>query len=123
MKNIIILCVLVSALGIVQSCAPKADKAAVEIAATRAKIANASAEKELQRKIAIAGRVKPTPTYKDASGKIVDYKADVDASYTGGFDELRQNLKNNPTYPEATREKGHEGTVSVDLIVLEKGRI
>lgn len=123
MKNIITLCVLVSALGIGQSCAPKADKVAVEIAATRAKIAKASAEKELQRELAIAGKVKPTPTYKDASGKIVSYKADVDASYTGGFDELRQNLKNNPTYPEATRERGHEGTVVVDFSVDKKGRI
>ena len=123
MKNIIILCVLVSFLGIGQSCAPKADKAAVEIAATRAKIAKASTEKETQIKLAIAEKAKPTPTYKDASGKIVTYNADVDASYTGGFDELRQNLKNIPTYPEATRERGHEGTVFVDFTVDEKGRI
>ena len=123
MKNIIILCVLVSALGIGQSCAPKADKVAVEIAVTRAKIAKASAEKEVQRELTIAEKAKPSPTYKDASGKFLYYKADVDASYTGGFDELRQNLKNNPTYPEAAGEKSHEGTVFVDFIVDEKRRI
>jgi hypothetical protein len=122
MKNIIILCVLVSALVIGQSCAPKADKVAVEIAATRAKIAKASAE-DWQRKLAIAEKATPTHTYKDASGKIVYYKADVDPSYTGGFDELRQSLKNNLTYPEAAREKGHEATVFVDFIVDEKGGI
>ena len=123
MKNIIILGVLVSALGICQSCAPKADKAAIEIAATREKIAKASAEKELQTKLEIAKKAKPTSTYKNASGNIVSYQADVDASHTGGFDELRQSRKNNLTYPEAAREKGNEGTILVDFIVDEKGRI
>lgn len=123
MKNIIIICALVSTLGVGQSCAPKADKAAVEIAATRAKIAKAGAEKEALTKRAIAEKAKPTPTYKDASGKIVSYKADVDASYTDSFDELRQSRKYNLTYPESAPEKGHEGTVFVDFIAHEKGRI
>jgi TonB family protein len=144
MKNIIILCVLVSALVIGQSCAPKTDEAKIEstaaeskeattklvklktadeIAATRAKIAKASAEKEAQRKLAIVEKAKATPTYKDASGKIVYYKAEVDPSYTGGMDELRKYLKDNLAYPEAAREKGYEGTVFVDFIVDEQGRI
>jgi hypothetical protein len=113
MKNIIMLCVLVSALVIGQSCAPKADKVAVEIAATRAKIAKASTEKDWQRKLAIAEKATPTPTYKNTSGEIVHYKADVDPSYTGGFDELRQSRKYNLTYPEAA---DHEGTVSLILL-------
>jgi len=144
MKNIIMLFVLVSALVIGQSCAPKTDEAKIEltaaeskeatakltklktadeIAVTRAKIAKASAEKEAQRKLAIVEKAKATPTYKDASGKIVYYKAEVDPSYTGGFDELRKYLRDNLTYPEAAREKGYEGTVFVDFIVDEKGRI
>lgn len=122
MKNSIILCVLVSALGIGQSCAPKADKAAIEIAVTRAKIAKGSAEKEAPRKFAITEKAKATPTYKDASGKIT-YKADVDASYTDGFDELRQSRKYNLTYPEAARGKGDEGTIVVDFFIDEKGKI
>ena len=109
MKTIIIVCVLVSALGIGQSCAPKADKVAVEIAATRAKIAKASAEKDWQRTLEIAEKA---PTYKNTSGEIVHYKADVDPSYTDGFDELRQSRKYNLTYPEAA---DHEGTVSLIL--------
>ena len=144
MKNTIILCVLVSALVIGQSCAPKSVKATIEltaaepnvattklvkpkiadgIAATQAKIAKASAEKEAQRKLAITDKAKATPIYKDASvKKIVNYKADVDPSFTGGFDELRQNLKNNPTYPEAAPKKGNDRTVFVDFSVDEKGR-
>jgi TonB family protein len=144
MKNILILFVSVSALVIGQSCAPKTDEAKIElktaeqgqetakmiklktadeIAATRANIAKASAEKEAQRKLAIAEKAKVTPTYKDASGKMVYYKVEVDPSYPGGFNELRKYLHDNLTYPEAAREKGYEGTVFVDFIVDEKGKI
>jgi TonB family protein len=138
MKNIIILYLLVSALIIGQSCASKTDekaesqeasskmvalKTSNERAATRAKIAKASAEKEAQRKLAIAEKAKATPTYKDASGKTVYYKAEVDPSYTGGLDELRKYLKDNLVYPAEAREKGYEGTVFVDFTVDEKGRI
>jgi protein TonB len=144
MKNILILFVSVSALVIGQSCAPKTDEAKIElkapdanqetakiiklktadeIAATRAKIAKASAEKEAQRKLAIAEKAKATPTYKDASGKMVYYKVEVDPSYPGGLNELRKYLRDNLTYPEAARDKGYEGTVFVDFIVDEKGKI
>jgi TonB family protein len=144
MRNIIIPFALVSALVIGQSCTPKKDeskieltaaeksnataklvklKTADEIAANRVKIAKASAEREHQRKLAIAEKAKTTPTYKDASGKIVYHKAEVDPSYTGGLDELRNYLKDNLKYPETAREKGYEGTVFVDFIVDEKGRI
>jgi TonB family protein len=144
MKNIITLCVLASSLIIGQSCARKTDESKIEltageskkatatlvklktrdeIAATRAKIAKASAEKEAQRRLAMAEKAKATPTYKDASGRIVYNKAEVDPSYTGGFDELAKYLKDNLMYPEAAREKGYEGTVFVDFIVDEKGKI
>jgi TonB family protein len=144
MKNIIVLSVLASALVIGQGCTPKKSEEKVdlavvepqattaklvklrtadEIAAKRAKIAKASAERETQRKLEIAERAKATPTYKDASGKIVYYKAEVDPSYAGGFDELNQYLKDNLTYPEAARERGDEGTVFVDFVVDEKGKI
>lgn len=138
------LCILVSVLVVGQRCAPKEDEAKTELTATEpavapaklvklktadeiatawAKIAKASAEKETQRKLAIAEKAKATPTYKDASGKIVYYKAEIDPSYTGGFDELRKYLKDNLTYPADAREKGYEGTVFVDFTVDEKGKI
>jgi TonB family protein len=143
-RNIIIFFTIVSVLAIWQNCTPKKDeskieltaaekseataklvklKTADEVAATRAKIAKARAEREEQRKVALLEKAKATPTYKDASGKIVYYKAEVDPTYAGGFDELTKYLKDNLKYPEAAREKGHEGTVFVDFIVDEKGRI
>lgn len=144
MKNIIIFFVFVSVLVIGQNCAPKTDeekielmaaetseatgklvklRTADEIAGTRKRMAKASAEKEAQRKLAIAEKAKATPTYKDASGKIVYYKAEVDPSYAGGIDELGKYLRDNLKYPEGAREKGYEGTVFVDFVVDEKGRI
>jgi protein TonB len=149
MKNIIILCILASVLVIGQGCASKTDEAkaeqakaeqaaadesmaptklvklrtAEEVSATRAKIAKARAEKEAQRQLAIAEKVKVTPTYKDASGKIVYYKAEVDPSYNGGLNEMRKYLRDNLVYPEAAREAGFEGTVFVDFTVDEQGKI
>jgi TonB family protein len=36
---------------------------------------------------------------------------------------MRKYLRDNLTYPEAAREKGHEGTVFVDFTVGENGKI
>lgn len=89
-----------------------------EVAAMRAKIAKARAEKEEQRKIAISEKAKASPTYKDAAGNIVHYKPEIDPSHVGGFDELTRYLKANLKYPEGARENGHEGTVFVDFVIL-----
>ena len=93
------------------------------MAATRAGIAKARAEKEAQRKLAIAEKAKASPTYKDADGNVVYYKAEIDPSYTGGFDELAKYLKENLKYPEAARQAGYEGTVFVDFVIDAKGRV
>jgi TonB family protein len=138
MKNFIMLFVLTSALVIWQGCSKTEETAKTaseaeaeatviqtktEIAAKRAKIAKASAEKEEQRKLALAEKAKATPTYRDASGKLVYYKAEIDPSYTGGFDELRKYLRDNIKYPEAARENGLEGTVFVEFVIDEKGKV
>ena len=94
-----------------------------EIAAKRARIAKARAEKEEQRKLAVAEKAKASPTYKDAAGNIVYYKAEIDPSYAGGFDELTKYLKANLKYPEAARRGGYEGTVFVDFVIDAKGRV
>lgn len=93
------------------------------VAAKRAKLAKESAERTEQRSLAAAERAKASRTYKDANGKTVYYKADVDPSYSGGEDELRKYLKDNIKYPEAALKNGTEGTVFVDFVVDEKGRI
>jgi TonB family protein len=93
------------------------------VAAKRAKLAKESAERTEKRALAAAEKAKASRTYKDASGKTVYYKADVDPSYSGGEDELRKYLKDNIKYPEAARENGVEGTVFVDFVIDEKGRV
>ena len=142
MKNIIVLFVFAFALVIWQGCSKTKESAnesparsgeataklvksknAAEIEAGRAKIAKARAEKEVQRKLAIAEKAKESPTYKDAAGNIVYYKAEIDPSYAGGLDELTKYLKANLKYPEAAREGGREGTVFVDFVVDAKGKI
>jgi TonB family protein len=143
MKNKSMLVVLISAFAICQGCAPKAEdanqstaevvktedaealaaKKAKDLAAKREKIAKASAEKEEQRRLAVIEKAKVSPTYKDASGKKVYYRAEVDPSYTGGTAEMRKFLKENIKYPESARENRLEGTVFVDFIVDEKGKV
>lgn len=93
------------------------------VAAKRAILAKQRAERAEQRSVAAADRAKASRTYKDANGKTVYYKADVDPSYSGGEDELRKYLKDNIKYPEAALKNGTEGTVFVDFVVDEKGRV
>ena len=141
MKNFIMLFVLVFALVIWQGCSKTEESAnestaktseataklvkrdADEMAAMRAGLAKARAEKEAQRKLAIAEKAKASPTYKDADGNVVYYKAEIDPSYTGGFDALAKYLKENLKYPEAARQAGYEGTVFVDFVIDAKGRV
>ena len=142
MKNIIMLFVFAFTLVIWQGCSETKESAnespaisseatarlvksknAEEIAAARAKIAKARAEKEAERKLAIAEKAKKSPTYKDASGNVVYYKAEIDPSYAGGLDDLTKYLQANLKYPEAAREAGKEGTVFVDFVIDAKGRV
>lgn len=136
------LSVLVSALVIWQGCSKTEESAnksaaktngatakliklrsADQIAATRAEVARAQAEKDQQRKLAIAEKAKASSTYTDAAGNVVYYKAEIDPSYAGGLDELSKYLKANLKYPEAAREDGYEGTVFVDFVIDAKGRV
>jgi TonB family protein len=143
MKNYILLFAVVSSLAISQGCSTKdkmkeasaaennetanatlvKNKKAEERAVKRAAIAKASAEKEKQRKLALLEKAKASPTYKDANGQIVYYKAEADPEYTGGLDELAKYLRDNLEYPADAREKGYEGTVFVDFVVDTQGRV
>ena len=140
--------VLLCAFAILQSCGPKstedssaldstttsdlndaAENASVEmeasedVAVKRAKIEKQRVEKEEQRALAVAEKAKASLTYKDASGKTVYNKAEVDPAFTGGDKEMRKYLRENLKYPEAARDKGIEGTVFVEFIVDEKGNV
>jgi TonB family protein len=108
------------------------DKAAVDAsdvkkaearAEKKARLQKANEEKAIARELALQERIKASLTFKDAEGRIVYNKAEVDPSFSGGTDEMRKYLKDNLKYPEGAKEKGFEGTVFVDFVVDEKGRV
>jgi periplasmic protein TonB len=98
-------------------------KEADALAAKKAWLVKASAEKADQRRLAAAEKAKLSMTYRDASGKIVYNKAEIDPSYTGGEDAMRKYLKDNLKYPTEAFENGVEGTVFVEFVIDEKGRV
>jgi TonB family protein len=93
------------------------------VSARKAKLAKERAEKAEQRRQAIEAKAKLAATYKDASGNLVYYKAEVDPSYAGGPDELANFLKDNLKYPQEAKENNIEGTVFVDFVVKANGNV
>lgn len=98
-------------------------KKSEEVAAKRAKLEAARTEKEEQRRLAAIEQAKPSPFYKDASGKIVYYKAETDPLFVGGDSEMLKYLHDNVTYPASALERGVEGAVFVDFVIDEKGKV
>jgi TonB family protein len=99
------------------------DKTAEAVSARKAKLAKERAEKAEQRSQAIAAKAKLSATYKDAAGKLVYYKAEVDPSYAGGQDALENFLKDNLNYPKEAQDNGVEGTVFVEFVINENGKV
>lgn len=89
----------------------------------KARLKKANEEKVIERNLALEARIKSSLTYKDATGRTVYNRAEVDPAFSGGMDEMRKYLKDNLKYPDAAKEKGFEGTVFVDFVVDEKGRV
>jgi TonB family protein len=81
------------------------------------------AEIDAQRKMELADLIAISPYYKNANGKTVYYKAEVDPSYIGGMDAMKDFLKENLTYPDAAEDDALEGTVFVDFVVAENGKV
>jgi TonB family protein len=137
MKSNFALVILLSSLVVLQGCGSKstetentsfaADSTAAqkedEIAARKATLIRAKALKAEERNLAAAERFKLSATYKDANGIVVYNKAEVDPSYQGGMDAMTQYLNDNLKYPEEARKNGVEGTVFVDFVVNEKGKV
>jgi TonB family protein len=137
MKKHITILMLVLSFVFFQGCGPKTElteqqtveaqlvknKDATAFAEKRAKLARERAEKADQRNEAKIAKAKLTPSYKDDSGAVVYYKAEVDPSYTGGQDELAKYLKDNLQYPEEAIENNIEGTIFVDFVINEKGKV
>ncbi len=140
MKKLITMFVLLSALIIAQGCGTEQRDAeqkeiaksemesatrrkAELLAASKALIVKTSAERTIERNRIIAEKAKLSPTYKDNSGRVVYYKAEVDPSYAGGMDELNTYLQKNLKYPGEARDRGVQGTVFVDFVVDRNGNI
>lgn len=101
----------------------EATKKREALVAKRARIEKARVEKETERRLASEAMIKASLTYKDKDGKIVYNKAEVSPSYAGGDEAMAQYLKANLVYPKAALDKGVEGTVYVDFVVGENGKI
>jgi periplasmic protein TonB len=140
MKKIIAMLVLLFSLVIWQGCMSEKKESAKEelakekalaletekaeaLAAKKARIIKASADRTSARILAAAEKAKLSATYKDATGRIVYNKAEVDPSYTGGTQEMRKYLEDNLQYPVEARNRGVEGTVFVDFVIDEKGKV
>jgi TonB family protein len=89
----------------------------------KANLKKAHEAKANERMLALQEKIKSSLTYKDASGRVVYNKAETDPSFSGGNDEMRKYLKDNLKYPDVAKEKGYEGTVFVDFVIDEKGRV
>jgi TonB family protein len=99
------------------------NRTAEAVSARKAKLARERVEKAEQRRQEIEAKAKLSATYKDASGTLVYYKAEVDPSYTGGQDELANFLKDNLKYPQEAKENNIEGTVFVDFVINAYGKV
>ena len=96
---------------------------AVERTERRERLAKARAEKLEQRRLALEEIAKTGPTYKDASGKTVYRKSEVNPSYPGGDSEMTKYFNDNIKYPQDALDKGVEGTVFVEFVVDSKGSV
>jgi TonB family protein len=140
MKTIFRVFIVLMSVAVCQGCYSKAteakytaiEKAAVDAsdlkkaearAEKKARLQKANEEKATARNLALQEKIKSSLTFKDASGRLVYNKAEIDPSFSGGMDEMRKYLKDNLKYPEDAKEKGFEGTVFVDFVVDEKGRV
>ncbi|MEJ7645665.1 MAG: energy transducer TonB [Chryseolinea sp.] len=100
-----------------------ADQNGEDATAKRTRLEQARVEKAEQRTLAIAEKAKASPTYKDAKGRVVYNKAEVDPSFTGGNSAMEDYLRENLKYPDTAREQGIEGTVFVEFVIDESGKV
>jgi TonB family protein len=96
---------------------------AAERTERRERLVKARAEKLEQRRAAWEEAAKTGPTYKDASGKTVYRKSEVNPSYPGGDEAMHKYFNENIKYPQAALDKGVEGTVFVEFIVDSQGKV
>ncbi|MGK7390128.1 MAG: energy transducer TonB [Candidatus Cyclobacteriaceae bacterium M2_1C_046] len=94
-----------------------------DLAAKRAWLIKAGEEKAEQRRLAAIEKANLSPTYQDASGRIVYVKTEVAPYYEGGEDAMLKYLNDNLIYPETAKEQNKEGIVFVDFVIDQDGNV
>lgn len=93
------------------------------VAEKRAKLEMERSVRAAKRRIALEERAKKTPTYTDSEGNVVYYKPELEPSFIGGEKAMMEYLRDNIQFPKDAQEKGVEGTVFVDFIVVANGSV
>jgi protein TonB len=96
-------------------------KTSLTLAEKRANLESQRVARMEKRLAALEAQIKASPTYNNKAGKLVYYKAEMDPTFIGGENALKQYLQDNLKYPKAAEEQGLEGTVFVDFVVLSTG--
>ena len=91
--------------------------------ARREKLALQTSERAEKKRLAAEEKAKKGQTYKDAKGKVIFVKAEQMPSYEGGESEISKYLKDNLQYPAQARDNGEEGTVFVDFVIDNTGKV
>lgn len=89
----------------------------------RAELEMEIAQWEEKRRVALDELVKLSPSYTDPSGIIIFNKAEVEPSFDGGRDAMRNYLNDNLIYPKNAQDSELEGTVFVDFIIGADGMV
>lgn len=97
--------------------------AATEKTNKRATLEKSIADKAEKRRIAAEEKAKNAESYKDSKGKTIYIKAETMPEYTGGNDEMMKYLRDNLKYPTSAQGTGEEGTVFVDFVVDQSGKV
>jgi protein TonB len=147
MKIITNVLFLSAALFIAQACSPKAGENDKELAKAeeaaeteasrikkvsstemdkkqkREKLEQATREQAEKRRLQREELALKTPTFKTDKGEIIYNKAEVDPTFIGGDAAMMTYLRDNVKYPKEAEENGIEGTVFVDFVVGENGKV
>ena len=136
MKNVITVFALIFAYTAFLSCSNKVKETSEDavqteasstsserIAAKRAELAKATAERDEKRRIAAKELAAANATYQNAQGKLIYRLVDTAPYYIGGDEAMVKYLNENLQYPQEAKDKGVEGTVYVDFVVDEDGTV
>jgi TonB family protein len=137
MKNTLVLLFVINLLGFLQACEPKkikSEPAEIQEAVVEQKVTPTKEEKRAEReqnrlsriekrKVILQERLKNGIYFTDASNKVVYLKAEIEPSFPGGEEALMAYLNKTIQYPKEAFENGDEGTIFVNFVVSQDGRV